>query len=200
MYVKVNVRGKEFNIHEDTLKRMSYFECMTSGRFSSDFQLERCPISFGHILDFLVYDTFFSSSWGRDLDMRNKILKDIVYYGVPGALDSFGGNTALQKITVYGEKDTLNVFGSDAMVQRSGTHRNADIVYEVLCLDSWMAALIGDNRRFRIALLETLKCQFSYKKDDDMMVLDVVKYVIGNDGLLDIEGYLKWSDLDIIRI
>lgn len=193
MYVKVNIRGTEFNIHDDTLKRMSYFEAMTSGRFCSDFQIERCPVSFGHIIDFLVYGTFFSSSWGRDLGMRNKVLKDIVYYGVPDALDAFGGDTSLQSIRVYGEHDALNVFGRDASVQRADRKHSVDIVYKVVCLDTWMASLIGDNRRFRVSLLETLKRHFSYKKDDDMMVLDVVRYALMNDGILDIEGYLKWS-------
>lgn len=79
MFTTINVRGTKFDVSNDMLKRMPYFEALLERWSPADTVIDRCPESFRHILDFLVYGEF------REVDgfMAMKLAKDSEYYGLP---------------------------------------------------------------------------------------------------------------------
>jgi len=87
MMKTIIIRGTKFEITNKTLQKMSYFT-----NDDNDLHLDRCPITFGYIIDFLVYKRFFHHD-----DLRKsgfsltdvKILEDSIFYGVPGVADYY---------------------------------------------------------------------------------------------------------------
>ena len=84
MFTTINIRGTKFDVNNDTLKKMDYFEALLSRWESGEIFIDRCPESFGHILDFLVYGNIFLDQ--KSL-LRGKIISDAVYYRVHDIAD-----------------------------------------------------------------------------------------------------------------
>ena len=131
------------------------------------------------------------------MGIRKKILKDIVYYGVSDCLDHFGGNAGLDPITnkdntIITCTETLDMVQSGTIVSAIKTRVPA--AYKVACKDTWMAALLGDNPKFRKGLIRKMKVHFHYEKEDDFKVMEIVTYALNNDGILDISSYKSSSE------
>ena len=84
MFTTINIRGTKFDVNNDTLKKMDYFEALLSRWESGEIVIDRCPESFGHILDFLVYGYIVLD---QNSLVRRKMISDAVYYGVHDIAD-----------------------------------------------------------------------------------------------------------------
>lgn len=85
MFTTINVRGTKFDVNNDTLRSMPYFGALLARWSPEDMVIDRCPESFRHILDFLVYG--YLDRDALRTDVIKKIISDADFYGTEGVAD-----------------------------------------------------------------------------------------------------------------
>ena len=187
MFKTVNIRGIKFDVSDDTLNKMSYFEDILSRCSTGDIFIDRCPESFKNILDFLVYGVF-TDHVTEDEFMRTKTLSDINYYGVP--------NTAM----VFIRENSIPVFNSNRRVNTGrGTIDISPLSFSFVIEDIgvWKASLVGDNKDFGKEIIKVLPPFTGYVSGDPnnklngISVSEFIAYVVENDGVCVISDFLK---------
>lgn len=101
-FTTINIRGTKFDVTNDTLEKMAYFKSLISSNWvSEDNVIDRCPESFRHILDFIMYGGLERC----DEFMINKITLDSCYYGVSGIVDRIG----LGESCIHGDWSSVRI-------------------------------------------------------------------------------------------
>jgi hypothetical protein len=82
----LNLQGTKYEINEYTLEKIDYFEALLKRWPRKEIVIDRCPVSFKYILDFLIYGKVDPKATS-DPFMKMKIISDIDFYGVSGIFD-----------------------------------------------------------------------------------------------------------------
>lgn len=179
MYFTVNVGGTKFDIGEDTLNKMDYFEALLRWP-SSDIFVDRCPDSFKLILDFVLYGEFPVEIVKHIGLMRTKLLSDINFYGVH--------ETAIYFIIT--EHSFPYVVTTSSIRGKWGEIIKEYKRLKLKDFDVLRASLIGNNKEFKECLIRELKIKAgSFFRDGYLIKIqdhlnDFIKYIIWKDGCI----------------
>ena len=127
MSTLINVRGTKFDVGNGTLRRIPYFESLlarwSSGECSGDIFVDRCPLSFSHLLDFMIYESMDPSI---DEFLKKKVLIDMDYFGI-----SIASCTSL-------EDEKEEIVGNEIIPVNIGCY------YKPIAIDNDMINLLDD--------------------------------------------------------